>query len=187
MRRQIALFLIAVPFLLLLGWAAAGGVLAGGGCHQQVEASATEASGATVVKLDGCTFAPSITRVPVGTEVKWINAAGQVHDVVGRRFEWSSQALEDGQSYTHRFAKAGIYPYSCSFHPGMAGMVIVGGPTAAADTQLASDVQAPAADPATGSTESTALLPIVAAGGLGLLAGVLVGGAIVSRRRGSVA
>jgi plastocyanin len=173
MRRRTALFLGTVPFLLLLGWAAAGTVLAGGGCHQQVEATPSDAS-ATVVKLDGCTFAPTVARVPVGAEVKWINAAGQVHDVVGRRFEWGSQALENGQSYTHRFATAGIYPYSCSFHPGMAGIVVVGGPTAAVDAQLASDVQTPTSDAA--ATDGNSMVAILAVGGIGLLAGILIGG-----------
>jgi plastocyanin len=182
MRRRTALFLIVLPFLLVLGWAAAGSALAGGGCHKQVEAYASEASGATTIKLDGCTFAPSITRVPVGTEVKWVNAADQVHDVVGRKFEWGSEALANGQSFTHRFATAGVYPYSCSFHPGMAGMVVVGAPTA--DVQLTSDVQAPTTEP-TASDTAGSMVPIAAAGGLGLLGGLLLGGLIVSRRRGT--
>ena len=31
------------------------------------------------------------------------------------------QALERGQTYNRTFAKPGVYPYSCSLHPGMAG------------------------------------------------------------------
>jgi len=44
MRRRTALFLAAIPFLLVLGWAAAGTALAGGGCHGEDEATTTEAS-----------------------------------------------------------------------------------------------------------------------------------------------
>jgi len=137
MRRRTALFIVTIPFLLVLGWAAAGTALAGGGCHGEDEATTTEGS-SSVVRLQGCTFGPTITRVPVGTEVRWVNVAGQTHDVVGRRFEWGSEALDNGQSFTHRFATAGIYPYSCSFHPGMAGIVVVGGP-ASADAALRRD------------------------------------------------
>ena len=68
MRRRTALFLATVPFLLVLGWAAAGTALAGGGCHGEEEATTTEGS-SSVVRLQGCTFGPTITRVPVGTEV----------------------------------------------------------------------------------------------------------------------
>src|SRR6476659_9089453 len=64
MRRRTAFFLATVPFLLLLGWAAAGTVLAGGGCHGEDEVTATEGS-SSVVRRQGCTFGPAITRVAV--------------------------------------------------------------------------------------------------------------------------
>jgi len=182
MRRRTALFIVTIPFLLVLGWAAAGTALAGGGCHGEDEATATEGS-SSVVRLQGCTFGPTITRVPVGTEVRWVNVAGQTHDVVGRRFEWGSEALDNGQSFAHRFSAAGVYPYSCSFHPGMAGIVVVGGP-ASAD---ANDIQAAAAiepasstDPADGSA-----VPAIAIGAIGLLGGLVIGAVgmrLVTRR-----
>jgi plastocyanin len=182
MRRRTALFLATVPFLLVLGWAAAGTALAGGGCHGEDEATATEGS-SSVVRLQGCTFGPTITRVPVGTEVRWVNVAGQTHDVVGRRFEWGSEALDNGQSFTHRFATAGIYPYSCSFHPGMAGIVVVGGPT----TADANDFEAAAAlEPASPTRSSDgSVMPAVAVGAVGLVGGLVIGAVgmrLVSRR-----
>ena len=181
MRRRTALFLATVPFLLLLGWAAAGTVLAGGGCHGEDEVTATEGS-SSIVRLQGCTFGPAITRVAVGTEVKWINVAGQTHDVVGRRFDWGSEALDNGQSFTHRFTAAGLYPYSCSFHPGMAGIVVVGGPA----TADANDVQAAAAvEPATPTQSDGSVMPAVAVGAIGLLGGLVIGAVgmrLVTRR-----
>jgi plastocyanin len=179
MRRQTALLLISASFLVVLGWAASGTVMAGGGCHQQTEASAIEAASA-VVKLDGCTYAPTITRVPIGTNVRWINSSNQTHDITGRRFEWGSGDLVSGASYSQRFTKAGVFPYSCSFHPGMAGIVVVGG----TDLTLASDVVAPPAEPVASETSGgNALVAIAAAAGLGLLGGALVGAAIASRSR----
>ena len=173
MRRRTALFLLTIPFLLVLGWAATGTVLAGGGCHQETEASATEASATTTVKLDGCTFAPTITRVPVGTAITWINTTDGVHDVVGRKFEWSSQPLERGATYARAFAKPGVYPYSCSFHPGMAGIVVVGSPA----TAEAADIQQAAAiEPVdSGSSSDGSAVPLLAAGAVGLLGGLALG------------
>ena len=75
MRRNDHLSLALLPFVLLLGWAAAGAALAGGGCHGGERTTATEGS-ATVVKIDGCTFAPTVTRVPVGAEVTFLNTSG---------------------------------------------------------------------------------------------------------------
>lgn len=184
MRRTITVSLALLPFILVLGWAATSVALAGGGCHAQVEAIPSEAAVQTV-KLDGCTFAPTITRVPVGSEVRWINASGQTHDVTGRKYEWGSDQLNDGQSFTHRFAKAGLYPYSCSLHPGMAGVVIVGSSLAgAADTADAADITpVSATTPVAPSSAGDSPAPYLAAGGLGLVAGLGFGAAAVNRRR----
>lgn len=177
MRRHYRLLIASVPLLVLLGLAGAGVVTAGGGCHAETEPIASEGA-SVVVKIDGCTFAPTITRVPVGAEVRFINDSDAPHDVTGRKFAWGSGELVRGQSYTRRFASAGMYPYSCSLHPGMAGVVVVGSP----NLSLASDVQAAPVEPAT-PVSSDATISIVAAGGLGLLGGALVAGGIVSRRR----
>jgi plastocyanin len=177
MRRHYRLLIASVPLLVLLGLASAGVVSAGGGCHAEVEPIAKEGS-STTVKIDGCTFAPTITRVPVGMEVRFINDSGSTHDVTGRKSSWGSGQLDIGESYTHRFTAPGIYPYSCSLHPGMAGVVVAGSP----DLSLASDVQVVPSEP-TASVSADATISIVAAGGLGLLAGALVAGGIVSRRR----
>jgi plastocyanin len=179
MRRHIRLLVASIPLVAVLGLAAAGAA-AGGGCHAENEAYPSEAKTA-VVKIDGCTFAPTVDRIPVGGEVRWINSSESMHDVTGRRFEWGSGELWPGKSYTHRFATAGVYPYSCSLHPGMAGVVVVGSP----DVSLASDVQNAPIEPvgATGDSGQDATMSILSAGGLGLLGGALFAGAIVSRRK----
>jgi plastocyanin len=181
MRRHYRLLIASVPLLVLLGLASAGVVSAGGGCHAETEPIATEGSSATVM-LEGCTFTPTIARVPVGAEVKFVNASVTPHDVTGRKFAWRSEQLELGESHVQRFTAPGLYPYSCSLHPGMAGVVIVGSP----DFALASDVEVPPIQPGTAATSAAggdAMLPIMAAGGLGVLAGALLAGGIVSRRR----
>ena len=34
-------------------------------------------------------------------------------------------AIEMGESVTHRFGEPGIYPYQCYLHPGMVGAIVV--------------------------------------------------------------
>jgi plastocyanin len=184
MRRNVTLSLALLPFVLLLGWAAAGAALAGGGCHGGELTTATEGS-ATVVKIDGCTFAPTVTRVPVGAEVTFLNTSVAPHDVTGRNREWGTPSLGVGASFANRFGKAGVYPYSCSLHPGMAGVVVVGSPVAAADTApAAANIATVAATaPAAPTSAENSPIPYVAAGGLGLLGGLAIGGAVVNRRR----
>lgn len=179
--RRLVRFLFLTPFLLLIGFAAAGSpVAAGGGCHGGTGITATEAA-ASVVKIDGCTFAPTVTRVPLGTEVTFLNTTEAPHDVTGRQGEWGSGLLQSGASFKHRFGTAGVYAYSCSLHPGMAGVVVAGGP----DIALVSDVQPAPMEPATTAEGGIQPLPTLAAGGIGLLIGVL-GMAAVRRRTSDV-
>ena len=179
--RRLVRFLFLTPFLLVIGFAAAGGpVAAGGGCHGGEGVVATEAS-SSVVRIDGCTFGPTVTRVPVGTEVTFVNTSMSTHDVTGRMGDWGSKMLEVGQRYAHRFGTAGVYAYSCSLHPGMAGVVVAGGP----DIALVSDVQPAPMEPATTADGGIQPLPTLVAGGIGLLIGVL-GMAAVRRRTGDV-
>ena len=176
MRRRLLVSIAAVPFLLILGLIAAGAATAGGGCHGGTELPSEATS--TVVKIDGCTFLPTVTRVPVGTEVRFLNTGLGPHDVSGGSGRWGSPILEPGRSFAYRFIRAGVYPYSCSLHPGMAGVVAVG----PSDLALASDVQAAPIQPAAAAPAGSPL-PVALAGGLGLLAGAL-GAGLILRRRG---
>jgi plastocyanin len=178
MRRRLLATIATLPLLVILGLAAAGIATAGGGCHGGT--GTPSAASSTVVKIDGCVFLPTIDQVPVGSTVTFLNSGTSPHDVTGRQGEWGSPTLEIGASFAHRFTAAGIYPYSCSLHPGMAGMVVVG----PIDMELASAVQptppataTPAAAVATGSP-----VPVVAAAGAGLLVGVLGAGLLLRRR-----
>jgi plastocyanin len=175
MRRRIALLLAALPLILTLGWVAAGAgaALAGGGCHANGPnpARPTEAK-ATTVKIDGCTFAPTITRVPAGTDVRFVNSSLSPHDIVGRDHAWGTDSLESGEQFSYRFATSGVYPYSCSLHPGMAGVVVVGSPAVAVDD--VAQVAAIEPTPTEGPTDD-ATVPIVAVAGISLLAGAALG------------
>jgi plastocyanin len=175
MRRRLLASIATLPLLAVLGLAVAGIASAGGGCHGGT--GTPSAASAAVVKIDGCTFLPTIDQVPVGATVTFLNSADVPHDVTGRSGSWGSQTLESGGSYAHRFTEAGMYPYSCSLHPGMAGVVVVG-PT---DMTLASDVQpAPPAAPAAVAGGSP--IPIALAAGAGLAVGALGAGLLLRRR-----
>lgn len=179
MRRRLLVSIAAVPFLLILGLVAAGAATAGGGCHGGTGATASTAS-STVVRIDGCTFRPTVNQVPVGVLVTFLNTSGGPHDVTGASGGWGSPMLEGGASYAHRFTESGVYPYSCSLHPGMAGVVVVG-PT---DVALASDVQVAPAQPTT-AADGGSPIPLALAGGLGLIAGALGAGLLLRRREGA--
>lgn len=182
MRRSILRLLLVSSLLLAAGRLAAVTVRAGGGCHGGEGAVPTETAGTTVVRIDGCTFAPTIDRVPVGTVVTFLNTATAPHDVTGtpgRPDSWGSPILEPGESYRYAFAKPGIYAYSCSLHPGMAGTIVASAGVQPAAAAVPDDpAVATAADP--GATDTT---PAVAgAAGIGGLVGAVVSWLLLRRR-----
>jgi len=184
MRRRTAGTVLMSLGLLLLGAVFAAGASAGGGCHGANRAAATDEA-SSVVRIDLCSFTPTVTRVAAGTAVTFVNVEQVPHNVTGVANAWASPSeLELGMSFVHRFATAGIYPYACTLHPGMNGAVVVGegsvalsssptpgtGPTASADTG------APVS-PDTGAPVSVAL-----AGASGLALGAMGAGLLLHRR-----
>lgn len=156
--------------------------LAGGGCHMDDGAGYTEGP-ATVVRMDVCSFEPTVIRVPVGTNVRFLNTAQNEHAVSGRRNTWGSgDIMAPGAEFSEQFTVAGIFPFSCPLHPGMVGAVIVGGAEQAAAPVSdvgAGPALAPTNVPAGDQLGSAVVVPAVvggaAAGGLiGLLFGLLV-------------
>ena len=175
--------------LMLLGSATAVPALGGGGCQGGSGAVATEAS-ASVIRVDGCAFAPTINRVAVGTEVTFLNSGTGPHDVSGTMGEWGSRMMDPGESWTKTFDEVGLYAFSCSLHPGMAGVIV-----AKDDAEAAANVGSDEADaaPAADGTVADAAPPstqsdppaVVAVGGVALAGAI--GAALLSRRRARVA
>lgn len=126
-RRILALALLA---LLVIGTIAAPALVeAGGGCRGGGNGGSVymEADGTTVIRMDVCSFAPTVSRVAVGTTVRFLNTSTIDHAVVGRLATWGSEVLSPGKEYSETFDAAGTYPYTCPLHPGMVGAIVVGG------------------------------------------------------------
>jgi plastocyanin len=94
----------------------------GGGCS----AAPTNGVGVTVEMVERC-FNPTVIRVKPGDKVTFVNRDQVQHTVTGTSFRFGSpDTLEPGQSATFKFVTNGVYAYSCIFHPGMTGAVVVG-------------------------------------------------------------
>jgi len=159
-------------------------VVAGGGCHAGADGSTyMEGDGTTVIRMDTCSFAPTVSRVAPGTTVRFLNTATIQHQVVGRSATWGSVLLDPGQEHSETFAAAGIYPYTCPLHPGMVGAIVVGdGQAPAADLAVASPSAAetaPAMDDTAPPTDPIARV-VTGLAGLGVGLGI---GALAMRSR----
>jgi plastocyanin len=180
MRQRLAGSLLLSLGPLILGGAFAAGVNAGGGCHDQGAVTASD-SATNTIRIQGCAFGPTVTRVPVGAEVTFLNADEVPHNVVGLAGGWGTQAdIAMGDRFSMNFTAAGIYPYECSLHPGMIGAIAVGDP----ETVLVNATAPIAAPPAT-PAETGFPVGIALAGTGGLAIGALGMGLLTRRRSGS--
>jgi plastocyanin len=116
----------AVVFLgMLMSVAAPVASLAsgGGGCGGPV----TDDNG-TRVNIRNFCFGPTILRVRAGDTVTWVNRDSFPHIVLGANGAWGGydNVRRNGGQVSFRFVSSGIYPYVCTYHPGMIGAVVVG-------------------------------------------------------------
>lgn len=100
-----------------------GSASAGGGCHGDYVPDAR----GTSVKLQAMCFDALVTRVAKGANVRWTNEDDFAHNLTGAAFQWGSNVdLQSGDTIVFRFDDDGVFPYSCTIHPGMVGAVVVG-------------------------------------------------------------
>jgi len=110
---------------------AAALALAAAGCS-----GSTPRVGGNFVTIYDNSFSASVIRVPEGGLVRWLHVGQVVHNVVSVDSSWSTSAgdyadLKAGSESEHRFLKAGVFRYYCTYHgtpsgQGMAGVVVVG-------------------------------------------------------------
>jgi plastocyanin len=181
-KRRISTLILVSTFALLSLAAVAipSVVMAGGGCHAGADGSTyMEGDGTTVIRMDTCSFAPTVSRVAPGTTVRFLNTATIQHQVVGRSATWGSVPLDPGQEHSETFAAAGIYPYTCPLHPGMVGAIVVGeaGESGADEGGAAPADLASKTQPTDETAAQPDLVPLVMTGlaglGVGLGLGVL--------------
>lgn len=124
--------LLVATILLVPGVAHASG---GGGCGQDV----TNGTG-TKVRIESFCFGPTITRVQPGAEVTFTNLDPVPHSVLGANGSWGGyEAVKRHNPVTFRFSEAGVYPYVCTYHLGMVGVVVVGDGIGGAITSTTKD------------------------------------------------
>ena len=70
-------------------------------------------------------FDPETVTVSPGTTVEWDNDDGARHTITAADKSFDSGDLKPGQKWSHVFATAGTYAYSCTQHPEMTATVVV--------------------------------------------------------------
>jgi len=192
MTRKVAVFAAAFTLMLGVGMSTAA---AGGGCHPP--AVTTEGTG-LLVSIKNCAYTPQVLHVPLGGAITWTNDDYLPHAVNGTGFDATDPytSINPGAHISHKFDVAGVFPYMCYLHPGMAGIVVVGdvvfpGTAPAPSAPLAQAAPltsagplvsaAPAAAFAASPASSTAGAPVELPIALALIVGAALGSIATAR------
>jgi plastocyanin len=166
--KRTALVLLTLPFAL----APAVPAYAGGGCFPGGPAALAETR--TVV-IDHACFGTGAAHVAAGATVTWRNVSDLDHNLSGPGIDYAELPAHGTHAVT--FAKPGLYPYACTIHPGMSGVVVVGPAAAVTAPVTAPAVSTVAAKRTTRSSNAGWLVAVAA---LVVTAGVVLTG--IARR-----
>ena len=91
-----------------------------------------DAAGTAVAMVEGNAkdaktwkFEPANITVKAGTPVAWTNNGKQPHSASANDGSFDSGTMKGGAKWEHRFDRPGEFPYVCTFHPQMTGVVKV--------------------------------------------------------------
>ena len=127
----------------------------GGGCGRPV----SEGIG-TAVDIRGFCFGPTILRVATGEAVTFTNRDPFEHSGLGANATWGDyDGFRRGKEVTYRFEQPGVYPYVCTYHVGMVGVVVVGSGAGGAIETTTGDGPVVRVDPANLELRSASSLP----------------------------
>jgi plastocyanin len=87
--------------------------------------TASEGVRGTAVAMDGVAFTPERLIVKVGETVTWTNKDPFPHSVTASGGAFKSGEIAPDAQWQFRPTEAGRFPYTCTLHPGMDGVLIV--------------------------------------------------------------
>jgi len=80
---------------------------------------------ATAVTIQNFAFSPASLTIKKGETVTWTNKDSTAHTVTSDNNVFSSNPLNNGQTFSFTFNNAGTFPYHCNIHPMMKATITV--------------------------------------------------------------
>ena len=77
------------------------------------------------VSVKDVKFTPKELKVKKGDTVIWTNADERDHTVTADDGSFNSGNIGDGDTFRHKFEKAGKFKYHCEYHPRMKATIVV--------------------------------------------------------------
>jgi plastocyanin len=100
-------------------------VLAAGLALVPTAPGSAQAGGGATVNVVNMRFSAATVTVPIGGAVTWLFQDSVPHDSESTQGFWSSGTQSRGDTFAHTFGSSGAYPYLCTIHPSMRGVVNV--------------------------------------------------------------
>jgi len=75
--------------------------------------------------MTGSTFYPGGHTITVGGTIRWTNMDAILHTTTSDSSLWDSGSLARNNIFEYTFNTPGTYPFHCSIHPGMTGVITV--------------------------------------------------------------
>ncbi len=83
------------------------------------------AAAGVTVRVEHLMYLPGTVSVALGEKVTWAFPEISRHTTTSDQGFWDSGSRSSGASYARVFTSAGSFPYHCTFHPSMHGVVRV--------------------------------------------------------------
>jgi plastocyanin len=91
----------------------------------QTQTSSQSTAGKNAVTIQNFAYSPATITVKVGDKITWTNQDSIGHSATADNGSFDTGVLQQGQSGSITFSKAGTFTYHCSVHPNMKATVIV--------------------------------------------------------------
>jgi plastocyanin len=92
----------------------------------EAKAAAEAAAGSEfAASIQQLAYAPARIEVPAGTTIVWTNRDPVAHTVTAEDGSWDSGLIQPGATWRRTFDRPGTYPFICTPHPFMKGVVVV--------------------------------------------------------------
>jgi plastocyanin len=87
--------------------------------------SASPAAATHTVVMEGTAFVPATLTVRRGDTVVWVNKDMFPHTATAQDGSFDSGAFAPNRTWKYMAAKNGTFPYVCTLHPTMKGVLVV--------------------------------------------------------------
>lgn len=98
-----------------------------GGTKPASAAPASKGKTKTIeIKVNEMTFGPAMANANVGDTISWVNVGKIPHTVTAKDGSFDKTPMAPGERFNFVLRKEGSINYTCTYHPGMDGMLMVG-------------------------------------------------------------